>query len=183
MKNNNRDLINVAQFGVGYWGPNLLRNLVSNPRFNVKAVVDLSETRRDFVTSLYPGIPVDSTPEAVFENPNIDAVVIATPVTTHYDLAIRAVKSGKHVLVEKPMTEQAAQAAELVQLAQENNCVLQVGHVERFNPVFDYLHEAASDPRFIETHRLSPYPTRSIDIGVVLDLMIHDLDAVMAFVN
>ena len=79
--------------------------------------------------------------------------------------------------------EQAAQAAELVQLAQDNNCVLQVGHVERFNPVFDYLQEAASDPRFIETHRLSPYPKRSIDIGVVLDLMIHDLDAVMAFVN
>jgi predicted dehydrogenase len=92
-------------------------------------------------------------------------------------------KKGRHVLVEKPMTEQAIQAAELVQLAQENDCILQVGHVERFNPVFDYLQGAASDPRFIETHRLSPYPKRSIDIGVVLDLMIHDLDAVMAFVN
>ena len=97
MENNSRDTINVAQLGVGYWGPNLLRNLISNPRFNVRAVVDLSEARRDFVKNIYPGIHVDSTPEAVFENPNIDAVVIATPVATHYDLAIRAAKSGKHL--------------------------------------------------------------------------------------
>jgi predicted dehydrogenase len=81
------------------------------------------------------------------------------------------------------MTEHAAQATELVRLAQEKNCVLQVGHVERFNPVFKYLETVATDPRFIETHRLSPYPQRSTDIGVVLDLMIHDLDVVLAFVK
>jgi predicted dehydrogenase len=90
---------------------------------------------------------------------------------------------GKHVLVEKPMTDNTEQAAELVQLAQQMNCVLQVGHVERFNPVFKYLEIAAPEPRFIETHRLSPYPARSTDIGVVLDLMIHDLDVVLAFVK
>jgi predicted dehydrogenase len=81
------------------------------------------------------------------------------------------------------MTDNTAQAAELVQLAQQKNCVLQVGHVERFNPVFKYLESAAPEPRFIETHRLSPYPARSTDIGVVLDLMIHDLDVVLAFVK
>src|SRR5207302_5000981 len=71
----------------------------------------------------------------------------------------------------------------LVHLAQQKNCVLQVGHVERFNPIFKYLESAAPQPRFIETHRLSPYPARSTDIGVVLDLMIHDLDVVLAFVK
>ncbi len=81
------------------------------------------------------------------------------------------------------MTDNTAQAAELIELAQRNNCVLQVGHVERFNPVFKYLESAAPQPRFIETHRLSPYPARSTDIGVVLDLMIHDLDVVLAFVK
>jgi len=81
------------------------------------------------------------------------------------------------------MTDNAAQATELVQLAQQRHCVLQVGHVERFNPVFTYLEGVATDPRFIETHRLSPYPARSTDIGVVLDLMIHDLDVVLAFVK
>jgi len=87
------------------------------------------------------------------------------------------------LLVEKPMTDNAAQAGELVEIARRQKCVLQVGHVERFNPVFKYLESVATDPRFIETHRLSPYPARSTDIGVVLDLMIHDLDVVLAFVK
>jgi predicted dehydrogenase len=112
-----------------------------------------------------------------------DAVSIVTPTPTHFELARMLLEQGKHVLVEKPMTENAAQAGELVRLAQERRAVLQVGHVERFNPVFNYLEKVATDPRFIESHRLSPYPARSTDIGVVLDLMIHDLDVVLAFVK
>jgi predicted dehydrogenase len=112
-----------------------------------------------------------------------DAVSIVTPTTTHFELAKALLQQGRHVLVEKPMTDKAAQAAELVQLAQQQKCVLQVGHVERFNPVFKYLETVATDPRFIEVHRLSPYPSRSTDIGVVLDLMIHDLDVVLALVK
>src|ERR1041385_6883112 len=112
-----------------------------------------------------------------------DAVSIVTPTVTHFELAKQFLEQRKHVLVEKPMTDDTAQAAELVQLAQQKNCVLQVGHVERFNPVFKYLETAAPEPRFIETHRLSPYTARSTDIGVVLDLMIHDLDVVLAFVK
>ena len=112
-----------------------------------------------------------------------EAASIVTPTTTHFQLAADFLRQGKHVLVEKPMTETAAQAAELVQLAQKNDCVLQVGHVERFNPVIKYMESVAAEPRFIETHRLSPFPARSTDIGVVLDLMIHDLDVVLAFVK
>lgn len=112
-----------------------------------------------------------------------DALSIVTPTITHFDLARQLLTQGKHVLVEKPMTDNTAQAAELIQLAQQHRCVLQVGHVERFNPVFKYLETVATQPRFIETHRLSPYPARSTDIGVVLDLMIHDLDVVLAFVK
>ena len=112
-----------------------------------------------------------------------DALNIVTPTVTHFEIARQLLAQGKHVLVEKPMTDDTTQAAELVKLAGEKNCVLQVGHVERFNPVFNYLVSAAPEPRFIETHRLSPYPARSTDIGVVLDLMIHDLDIVLAFVK
>ena len=112
-----------------------------------------------------------------------DALNIVTPTTTHFDLAKQLLSAGKHVLVEKPMTDNTGQAAELVQLAQSKNLVLQVGHVERFNPVFNYLQTVATQPKFIECHRLSPYPARSTDIGVVLDLMIHDLDVLLAFVN
>jgi predicted dehydrogenase len=112
-----------------------------------------------------------------------DALSLATPTTTHFALARALLQQGKHVLVEKPMTDDTRQAAELIQLAQQHRCVLQVGHVERFNPVFHYLVGVATEPHFIEAHRLSPYPARSTDIGVVLDLMIHDLDVVLAFVR
>jgi predicted dehydrogenase len=112
-----------------------------------------------------------------------DALNIVTPTTTHFDIARQLLAQGKHILVEKPMTDSSAQAAELVQIAQQKNCVLQVGHVERFNPVFKYLESIATEPRFIECHRLSPFPARSTDIGVILDLMIHDLDVVLAFVK
>jgi predicted dehydrogenase len=87
---------------------------------------------------------------------------------------------GKHVLVEKPITKTVAEAESLVALARKNKCVLQVGHVERFNPVLRYLNETLTEAAFMEVHRLSPYPKRSLDIGVVLDLMIHDLDIVLA---
>ena len=112
-----------------------------------------------------------------------DALSIVTPTITHHALAKPLLEQGKHLLVEKPMTDHAEQAAELVRLAGQHDCVLQVGHIERFNPVFNYLREAVREPRFIESHRLSPYPARSMDIGVVLDLMIHDLDIVLAFVR
>ena len=114
---------------------------------------------------------------------NADALNVVTPTVTHFELTKTLLSQGKHVLVEKPMTSDTIQAAELVQIAQQKNCVLQVGHVERFNPVFTFLQTVATEPRFIETHRLSPYPARSTDIGVVLDLMIHDLDIVLAFVK
>ncbi|HEY6167917.1 MAG TPA: Gfo/Idh/MocA family oxidoreductase [Verrucomicrobiae bacterium] len=112
-----------------------------------------------------------------------DALSVVTPTVTHFDIARDLLQQRKHALVEKPMTDRAAQATELVRLAQANGCVLQVGHVERFNPVFKYLQDVATEPRFIEVHRLSPFPARSTDIGVVLDLMIHDLDVVLAFVR
>src|SRR5712692_4282290 len=110
-----------------------------------------------------------------------DALSIVTPTATHFDLARNLLPQGKHLLVEKPMTDQAAHAAELVRLAQQHRCVLQVGHVERFNPVFHYLEKVATQPRFIETHRLSPFPARSTDLGVVLDFVkspVTSVDAV-----
>ncbi|HEX4349514.1 MAG TPA: Gfo/Idh/MocA family oxidoreductase, partial [Verrucomicrobiae bacterium] len=120
-----------------------------------------------------------------------DALNIVTPTTTHFEIAKTLLSHGKHVLVEKPMTDSSEQAAELCELALKKNCILQVGHVERFNPVFKFLENAATEPKFIECSRLSPFPAththatnaRSTDIGVVLDLMIHDLDIVLAFVK
>ncbi len=112
-----------------------------------------------------------------------DAVSVATPTETHFNVAKIFLERGKHVLVEKPITRELAEAEQLVALARQHNCVLQVGHVERFNPVMQYLNDTLAEARFIEVHRLSPYPGRSTDIGVVLDLMIHDLDVILAIVK
>jgi len=182
MKNNTRDTINVAQLGVGYWGPNLLRNLISNPRFNVKTVVDLSEARRDFVTSLYPGIPVDSTSEVVFENPNIDAVVIATPVATHYDLAIRAVKSGKHVLVEKPMAIRVDEVENIGHAASDSKVVAMVGHTFLFNQAVRYVKGLIDggdlgDIRYIYSQRVNLGRIRN-DVDALWSLAPHDVSII-----
>ena len=113
----------------------------------------------------------------------VDAVTIATPTPTHFPVAKFLLERGKHCLVEKPITETTRDAQELSDLAQRAGLVLQVGHIERFNPVLGALEQRLTRPRFIEAHRLSPYPNRSIEIGVVLDLMIHDLEIVLHLVH
>ena len=96
-------MINIAQIGVGYWGPNLLRNLVENPKCNIIRVVDLSEERLAYVKKTYPNIDTSNSTDDIINDPNIEAVVIATPVFTHYDLAMQCLESGKNILVEKPL--------------------------------------------------------------------------------
>ncbi len=113
----------------------------------------------------------------------VDAVTIATPTHSHFDTAAAFLKAGKHVLIEKPIANTTDEASKLVALADEENLVLQVGHIERFNPVLTALEERLTRPHFIEAHRLSPYPGRSTDIGVVMDLMIHDLEIILHLVR
>jgi predicted dehydrogenase len=177
------DKVKVSVFGTGSLGKEHVRiyaELARAGQVELAGVYDVvPETARRFAEK-YGVRAFGSTAEAAAAS---DAASIVTPTTTHFELATQLLKQNKHVLVEKPMTDNAEQASELVQLAQNNRCVLQVGHVERFNPVFNYLEKVATEPRFIEAHRLSPYPARSTDVGVVLDLMIHDLDVVLAFVK
>lgn len=173
----------VAVLGSGALGKEHIRiyaDMASAGQVSFAGIYDVAqETARRFAEK-YGVRAFASAAEAAAAS---DALSIVTPTTAHFELAQALLQQGKHVLVEKPMTERADEAARLIQLAQENGCVLQVGHVERFNPVFKYLETVATDPRFIEAHRLSPYSARSRDIGVVLDLMIHDLDVVLAFVK
>jgi predicted dehydrogenase len=175
--------VRVAVLGVGSLGHNharLYAELAKAGQVQFSGIFDTNADTARKIAAKYNARVFSSVAEAAT---SADALNIVTPTSTHFELAKQLLAQGKHVLVEKPMTDDTAQAAELVQLAQRKNCVLQVGHVERFNPVFKYLETAAPEPRFIECHRLSPYPARSTDIGVVLDLMIHDLDVVLAFVK
>ena len=177
------DVVKVAVLGVGGLGQHHARIYAEMEQVGDVEFVGLYDPNLERAKEIAEknGVRALESMEAALEQ--ADGVSIVTPTVTHHELASKFLKAGCHVLVEKPITDEADQAAELVQLAQENDRVLQVGHVERFNPVFDYLQSVAKEPRFIETHRLSPYPARSMDIGVVLDLMIHDLDVVLAFVD
>ncbi len=113
----------------------------------------------------------------------VDAVMVATPTTNHYEVAKFFLQKGVHVQVEKPLTESVVEAKELCRLAKEHAVVLQVGHVERFNPALVAAKDKLGVPLFIECHRLAPFKPRSIDVDVVLDLMIHDLDVVMSLIK
>ena len=177
------DVVKVVVLGVGGLGQHHARIYAEMEQAGNVEFVGLYDPNLERAREIAEknGVRALESMEAALEQ--ADGVSIVTPTVTHHELASKFLKAGCHVLVEKPITDEADQAAELVQLAQENDRVLQVGHVERFNPVFDYLQSVAKEPRFIETHRLSPYPARSMDIGVVLDLMIHDLDIVLAFVD
>ncbi len=177
------DLPRVAVLGVGSLGKEHARLYADLARSGVCRFVGVydvhAESARMHAERL--GVTAFASVEAAAEA--VDALSVVTPTSTHFALARQLIEQGRHVLVEKPMTANADEAAELVRLAQARAVVLQVGHVERFNPVFAYLESVAQEPRFVECHRLSPYPARSTDIGVVLDLMIHDLDVILAFVK
>ncbi|MBL9133062.1 MAG: Gfo/Idh/MocA family oxidoreductase, partial [Verrucomicrobiaceae bacterium] len=109
----------------------------------------------------------------------VDAASVAVPTIYHRRVAEPLMQNGIHVMVEKPISESYAEAQAMIELAQAKKVILQVGHIERFNPVLRQLEERMDNPRFIEAHRLSPFPNRSMDIGVVLDVMIHDLEIVL----
>jgi len=175
--------IRVAVLGVGSLGQHHARiysELQKTGQVRFAGIFDANSDTAKRIGAKFEARIFNSIAEACADS---DALNIVTPTATHFDIAKDLLAQGKHLLVEKPMTDDTAQAAKLIEIALRNNCVLQVGHVERFNPVFTFLQTAAPEPRFIECHRLSPYPSRSTDIGVVLDLMIHDLDVVLAFVK
>ncbi len=113
----------------------------------------------------------------------VDAATICTPTVTHHEIGMMLLERGKHLLIEKPIAESPVHARALADMAAKCTCVLQVGHVERFNPVLAALEAKLKNPRFLEVTRLSPYPNRSTDIGVVLDLMIHDIEIILHIVR
>jgi predicted dehydrogenase len=180
-------MIQVAQVGVGYWGPNLLRNLVANKACRVKKVVDKAKDRRDYVANLYPGIAVSEDIQDVAGDRDIDAVVIATPVRTHYDLARAMLNAGKHVLVEKPMATSLAEVEDLRSLANKNNLVAMVGHTFLYNAAVRYAKGlidagALGDIRYIYSQRLNLGRIRS-DVDALWNLAPHDISIIQYWLN
>jgi predicted dehydrogenase len=172
--------LRVGVVGVGAIGSNHARLYAEIPSAEFSAVYDVDQARGNAIGRKFGATAVKSLDDFIAA---IDAASVATPTNTHYEIARLLLSRGKHVLVEKPITDNTAHADELAGLAASKALILQVGHVERFNPVLGALEKHLTHPRFIEAHRLSPYLERSTDIGVVLDLMIHDLEVILHFVR
>ncbi|WP_009964017.1 MULTISPECIES: Gfo/Idh/MocA family protein [Verrucomicrobium] len=174
------DRIKVGVAGVGAMGKNHARVLSGLPGAQLTAIYDLDRARAEELASLYGAKAVTTLEELAAE---VDAAAVAVPTIAHRQVAGFLLEQGKHVLVEKPLSESLTEAQELVALADAKGLVLQVGHIERFNPVMKQLESRMQQPRFIEATRLSPFPNRSMDIGVVLDVMIHDLEIILHLVR
>ena len=172
--------LRVGVVGVGHIGSNHARLYAEIPSAQFTAVYDLDGIRANAIGKKYGVIPAKSLEQFA---EMVDAASIATPTSTHHEIAHALLTRAKHLLIEKPITENTRDASELAELAARQRLVLQVGHVERFNPVLSALEARLARPRFIEAHRLSPYPDRSTDVGVVLDLMIHDLEIILHLVR
>ena len=169
--------VRVGVVGVGALGQHHARIYSQLQGARLAGIFDIDGPRAREVAGRH-GAPVFSHLRDLL--PEVDAVSVAVPTVDHYRVARALLEAGKDVLVEKPMTASLAEADDLVRLSGERGAVLQVGHVERFNPAFGLLRRAVMAPRFVEVHRLSVFSARSLDIDVVLDLMIHDLDLVLA---
>ena len=173
----------VGVIGFGYWGPNLARNFGCRPECRLVAIADIAEDRRDKAELAYPGTDVLEDGDAVISHPDVDAVVIATPVSSHAVLAEKALKAGKDVLVEKPLTVTAAEAETLVDLAEKEGRILAVDHTFLFNGAVRKLRELVKngglgDLIYLDSVRVN-FGLFQSDINVIYDLAPHDLSIVL----
>jgi len=168
--------LRLGVVGTGALGSLHTRVLGNLPQIELASVYDLDHEKARAAGEPF-GAPAAGGLDEFIEQ--VDAAVVAVPTLAHAEVAARLIEAGRHVLVEKPVTSELADAERLVSLAAGRKVVLQVGHVERFNPAAEALTRIGA-ARFVEVHRLSPFPNRSLDIDVILDLMIHDLDLLVA---
>jgi len=170
--------VRVGVVGVGHLGYHHARHYAQLPGVSLVGVADPDAVRGQKAAEDF-GAPWFKTIEALIEA-GVDAVSVAAPTSAHGAVAAAFLDAGVDVLVEKPMAANTDEAERMVALARRHGRILQVGHIERFNGAVIALFAAIKRPRFIECHRLSPYPNRGDDVSVVLDLMIHDLEIVLA---
>jgi predicted dehydrogenase len=166
----------VGIIGVGHMGQYHVNVAVSIPQIEVSGIYDTDSQRLKEISNKFLTKPYTNLDELIHDS---DALIIAVPTKFHFEVAKRCLEAGKHILVEKPMTQTVEQAKELVDLAEKQGLILQVGHVERFNGAILEIKKIIDNPFFIETKRLAPFNPRISDVGVVLDLMIHDLDIIL----
>lgn len=173
-------MLKVGVVGVGHLGQHHARIFKSIPGCELVGIFDKNEDRAQEIAGKLE-VKAYSSYDSLLDS--IDAIDISATTTHHYALAKQALENAKHVFVEKPITATVEQGHELVALAKSKNLIIQVGHIERFNPVVLEVEKDIDSPMFIESHRLAPFNPRGTDVAVVFDLMIHDIDLILCFVN
>ena len=169
----------IGLVGVGHLGKIHLKCLL-NTKFEFVGFYDPNEDLRKSISETHQIKAYDELDALIAD---VDCIDVVSPTVFHYEIAKKAIIAGKHVFIEKPLTETLEQAEELVALSQKHNVKVQVGHVERYNPAIRSLRNIDFKPKFIEGHRLALFNPRGTDVSVVLDLMIHDLDIVLSMIK
>jgi predicted dehydrogenase len=172
--------LKIAVIGVGYLGKFHAQKYAQLPEAELVAVCDSSAEVAKAIADEH-GVEFYTDYNQLIDK--VDAVSIVVPTQKHYEVAKVFLENGVHVLLEKPITSTVEQARELVNIADENNLVFQIGHLERFNPAVMALDDVLKEAQFIESHRIAPFNPRGADVNVVLDLMIHDIDIILDFVR
>ncbi len=174
-------MLKIGVLGAGYLGKIHLKCIgLASDAYQLAGFYDPDDGAARYAQETF-GAHRFNSPEALFDA--VDVVDIVTPTTTHFALAKAALKRGKHLFIEKPLTHTLEEAEELLRLSKAEGLKVQVGHVERFNPALLALGDTRVEPMFIEAHRLSVFNPRGADVSVVLDLMIHDIDIVLSLVR
>ncbi|WP_109299000.1 Gfo/Idh/MocA family protein [Aquimarina sp. AU474] len=173
-------MLKAGVLGAGHLGKIHLRLLEQSENYELVGFYDASSTQAKAIAEEFGYQLFDSIEELLNA---VDVVDIVTPTFAHFEVAKQAIEAGKHVFIEKPITNTVAEAEELIKLAQTYNVKGQVGHVERFNPAYTAVADKIDNPMFIESHRLAEFNPRGTDVPVVLDLMIHDIDAILSVVH
>lgn len=181
------DKINVAQIGVGYWGPNLLRNLYLNKNCFISKVLDLSVERQEFVKKNYPEIKIVNDIDEIINDNKIQAVVIATPVKTHFEIVMKCLDAGKHILVEKPMATTTEEISEIIKVSDSKNLIAMVGHTFLFNSAVRYIKKIIDsnqlgEIRYIYSQRLNLGRIR-LDVDALWNLAPHDISIIQYWLD
>ena len=173
-------MLKAGVLGAGHLGKIHLKLLQLSDKYELIGFYDASPEVRSKIEEEFGYKAFDSEEALIAE---CDMIDIVTPTSYHYDGAKKVIEAGKHLFIEKPITHKLEEAQELIALAKKHKVMGQVGHVERFNPAFTAVKESIKSPMFIETHRLAEFNPRGTDVPVVLDLMIHDIDAILSVVK
>ena len=172
--------VNIGVIGVGHLGVHHASHLAKIKNANLVGVFDTNLERAEEISKKI-NTAIFQSVDNLLEN--VEAVSIVTPTSTHRDVAEKCIKKGKHVFIEKPITSSVKDAEHLIELSKKHNVIIQVGHIERFNPALLALSNLEIDPKYIEVHRMAPFMSRGTDVPVVLDLMIHDIDLILSFIS